>query len=348
MRAWIALTFISAVKAVDLKQRILPPPHGVLAITDVLHSDLVTVIHQSSVNLSEWAPIDVEGQCGWLDKSVWNHECTQGSKFYESLEPISAYIVMAKDHFIDYNSRNSMVPGTVFKNTHYFSPQYYVRPPKIFKGKPVVVDKLATILQAYPTAFGHFPHEILPKLVYMLDHVGAETKILMDVSPFTMQYLQLLGLNESRIIKYNAQKNIVYLAKEVYFSNTHPFVHSLDPHKGGKTFIFPKQLIERMTQRLLAALPPAEPKDQRSDLVVLLQRNKRSRNLTNFVELQDALVQKVGGDRIRIFTGKEPLATSLRWFNSASLVIGVHGGTVVLNAAILIFMEYMCLLFTGK
>ena len=305
--------------------KIIPPPPGITAITDVLHSKLVTIVDQQTVNTTEWMPLDVSAHCSWLDHDVWKLECNPKSQFYKKLEPITTYIAVAKDHYIDFNSVHDKVPGTVFRDDHYFCPQHYVRPPRGMVRNPIVLDKVATVLQSYPTGFGHFPHEILPKLVYMLEKVPEDVKFLLDVSPFTDQYLKIVGLNESRIIRYHARAHKVYLAKEVYFSSTDPFVDSTDPHKGGKTFLFPKNLFDMMRKRLLSGIPPSKEVG-RNDLVVLIRRQRSARNLTNFAELHDALSAKVGSDRLRVFEGTESVAQAIRLFHSAAMVIGVHGG----------------------
>ena len=309
----------------DPTARIIPPPPGFTTITEVLRSDEVDIIASMDIDMGKWTPVDVAGQCHWLNNKVWNVECTK-SDFYSKLKPITAYVALARGYYVDYNTVHQDVPGTVFKDKTYFCPQYYVRPHRVIEGhtRVVNVDKLATILQAYPTAFGHFPHEILPKLVYMLETVPDDVKFLLDVSPFTRQYLQLLGLNESRVIPYKKNAHVVHFAKEVYFSNTAPFIHSIDPHKGGKTFLFPREVFEMVRKRIIPALPPAPP-DMPDEIVVMIKRNKHARNLTNFEKLYAAIADKVGLEKMRVFEGTETVAEALRLFHSATLVVGVHG-----------------------
>jgi hypothetical protein len=292
--------------------RFIQTPPGYTPIADVLHNEHVKIISSIEVDVSKWGAVDVtQEQCGWLDHKVWNAECNKNSKFYKNLEPITSFVAMVKNWSVDYNSRHKEVAGTIFKGKTYFCPQHYIRAHK----EPIAgthrahkVDKLATVLQAYPAAYGHFPHETLPKLVYLLETCPPDTKFLLEVNAFTQQYLNLLGIDEKRVIKYNNRGQDVYTANEVYFSSTAPFISSNDPHRGGKTFLFPKELFDMMRKRIIPALPPP-PKDLGSDYVLLIERTTRvARNLTNFGELLTAIIGKVGRSHVRVFTGREPVA----------------------------------------
>ena len=80
--------------------------------------------------------------------------------------------------FVSDNRIHTEVPGTIFTEGYIYKWQAYVREdpnvaPRGWKDPPTIIDYawLVSVLQPYPTAMGHFAHEALPRLLYILQHM---------------------------------------------------------------------------------------------------------------------------------------------------------------------------------
>ena len=76
-------------------------------------------------------------------------------------------------------------------------PQNWAKPPKIWQ-----YECLASVLEAYPTAMGHFAHEVLPRMLCLFEHIPDVCPILAALSQFVQRYIALLPMPlHSRIVK---------------------------------------------------------------------------------------------------------------------------------------------------
>lgn len=295
----------------------LQPAAGRLEIiTDVMSSSDVTIVHSENIKVSSFQKPHLYDGCSWLDNSVWVSECTSND-FFGNLMPIKPYIALVHNHYIDRASTHMDVPGTIFNEKHQFLPQEYTRETAGNTSNPLKHTKLASLLQAYPAKCGHFQHEILPKLVYMLEYIPVDVKFLMSVTDYTKKFVQLLNISH-RVVPWG--KRFVYFAEDVYFSNVSPFIKSKDPHKGGKTFIFPYSHFVLLKKRLSLSTDRIES----GPIVVIKRGVGQPRSIIEADQLNTEL-QAVFGSRIAIFNASGTLESHIELFNSASLIIGPHG-----------------------
>ena len=80
--------------------------------------------------------------------------------------------------FASDNRIQTEVRGTIFTEGYIYKWQAYVREvPNVahraWKDPPTIIEYalLVSVLQPYPAAMGHFAHEVLPRLLYLLQHM---------------------------------------------------------------------------------------------------------------------------------------------------------------------------------
>jgi hypothetical protein len=80
--------------------------------------------------------------------------------------------------FASDNRIHTEVRGTIFTEGYIYKWQAYVREvPNVahraWKDPPTIIEYalLVSVLQPYPAAMGHFAHEVLPRLLYLLQHM---------------------------------------------------------------------------------------------------------------------------------------------------------------------------------
>ena len=85
---------------------------------------------------------------------------------------------MMQHGFVSDNRIHTEVPGTIFTEGYIYKWQAYVREdpnvaPRAWKNSPTIIEYawLVSVLQPYPTAMAHFAHEVLPRLLYLLQHM---------------------------------------------------------------------------------------------------------------------------------------------------------------------------------
>ena len=84
------------------------------------------------------------------------------------------------------------------------APQTWIDPPTIIE-----YECLASVLQPYPTVMGHFSHEALPRLLYLLQHIPDSCPIVILVSPFVQRYIVLLSPHyQSRIVNWKGAGHV--------------------------------------------------------------------------------------------------------------------------------------------
>ena len=150
---------------------------------------------------------------------------------------------MIQHGFATENRIHNYIPGTIstygyiYKWQAYFlevpngAPETWIDPPTIIE-----YDCLASVLQPYPTAIGHFTHEIVSPLLYLLEHIPDSCPIV--VSPFVQRYIALLPPHyQSRIVKWKGAGH-VYYSDNIYISNEGPYCHLKNPHNGGMSTFY--------------------------------------------------------------------------------------------------------------
>ena len=120
-------------------------------------------------------------------------------------------------------------------------PQNWAKPPKIWE-----YECLASVLEAYPTTMGHFPHEVLPRIVYLFEHIPDTCPILPSLSPFVQRYIVLLLMTlQSRIVKWKGPGH-VYYSTNLYIANEGPYCHLQNSHNGDMSSFFQPPLLQRV------------------------------------------------------------------------------------------------------
>ena len=338
------------------------PLHTTLQrVTDMLeeaklHSDEIEIIKQ--IPNDEYTKYPVFGTIkGMFDDYCYKNKNLENTVFREcqqnmtpkqlaELQPCTKGTYIAKvgkngtGAFIDGPNVHGDVPGTVYTQEKYYASQFYVRNPKLdwtTTNMPTIIskyDQLAHVLQAYPTAYGHFPHETLPRLVWLLEVLPQDVPILVSRTSFVdkfLHYLESIGklTNMDRIIPYDSKK--IYYAKQgVYFANEYPYCNSNpSPHKGGTTSYFPKSMLNRVRTVFTERLLPSKTEIKERNVILVMKRKQGSiRSIMNHNELISALEKMIQGtnDIIKIFdTPSTKLQDDITLFQSAKIVIGPHG-----------------------
>ena len=118
---------------------------------------------------------------------------------------------------------------------------------------------LASVFEAYPTAMGHFTHEVLPSNVCLFEHIPNTCPILAALSPFVQRYIALLPMHlHSRIVKLKDPGH-VYYSTNLYIANEEPYCHLQNPHNGGMfTFSQPPllQRVRAVLSKIIQVLKP--------------------------------------------------------------------------------------------
>ena len=157
---------------------------------------------------------------------------------------------MIENGFVSDNCFHDAVPGTIFTDRYIYKWQAYVR--KVPVGLPQNWEKhpkiweyecLASVLETYPTAMGHFAHEVLPRILYLFEHIPDACPILAALSPFVQRYIALLPMHlQSRIVKWKGP-GYVYYSTNLYIANEGPYCHLQNPHNGGMSTFFQPPLL---------------------------------------------------------------------------------------------------------
>ena len=119
----------------------------------------------------------IRSQCKFLNSSVIV-ECKQNitPQWIQENQPCSdhAFIRMMQHGFVSDNRIHTEVPGTIFTEGYIYKWQAYVREdpnvaPRAWKDPPTIIEYawLVSVLQPYPTAMGHFAHEVFPRLLFL-------------------------------------------------------------------------------------------------------------------------------------------------------------------------------------
>lgn len=89
-----------------------------------------------------------------------------------------------------------------------------------------------TIPQAHPTAKGHFPHEGLPRLLYLLQHMPLGCEVLVAADPFVERFIDLLPSEQrARVVRWQGGGH-VHHATNIYVANEGPYCETKNPHLG--------------------------------------------------------------------------------------------------------------------
>lgn len=269
-------------------------------------------------------------------------ECVKGAtpESVSKIQPCTqrSFVVNVTCGFVDYNSKHVMAPGTIGVGTdRYLKPLQWVRSfktnyPDSRRTHPNIhyYDHLASAIQAYPFSKGHHLHEVLPRIIWLNSILPPEVKILSAQNPFTHRYVELLErtgvLKPDRLVKWGGMHvfsswNHVYQANHLYWASEWPACNDGNPHNGGTSTYYPKEMLIPVHK---AFVPEDIPLTERN-VILVIQRKRDARRLTNHLQLLFALEQEFPTHQVRVFDASGPLSTHIDQFRKARVVIAPHG-----------------------
>ncbi len=226
----------------------------------------------------------------------------------------NAFVAAVDNAFVSDNRMHADVPGTIFTDSTTFRWQAYVRdvpagPPRKWRNPPTIVNLscVGSVLQAYPGAMGHFPHETLPRLLYLRSIIPPECPIIYSNSSFVHRYTRSID----NLLPWRPKT--VYHADKVYVANEEPFCTERNPHNGGMSTFFQPFVMNLVRERF-------NRYPSRGTTVVI--KRTGTREYKQHSELVDILRQT---REVVVFDASGTLDDHIRIFQEASTVIGPHG-----------------------
>jgi hypothetical protein len=137
----------------------------------------------------------------------------------------------------------------------------------------------------------------LPRVLWLNSVLPDDVPILVALNPFIQRYyteLERLGvLKPGRLLPWGGKSvwrsyNHVYFANELYLANENPSCPDRNPHAGGTTTYYPREMLLPAHR---AFVPVDLPDAERTWILVVL-RKRKARKLSNHEELLFALEQK--------------------------------------------------------
>eukprot|EP00960_Hanusia_phi_P077328 768678-Hanusia_phi.AAC.1 len=218
-----------------------PPPRNHRVQLNEPSTVILRVFDEGEFNWETYR--NLVSQCPKLNSEIFL-ECKYSWKDLPLYQPCTKYSYIARisNAFVSDNRIHSDVPGTVFTDHAWYQLQEYVRnvpegDPVEWKPAPQIHNFsqtcLATLLQPYGDAKGHFPHEVLPRLIFLAANLPESCFYLMKVNEFVSRYLSILPANiSSRVLAWQGFGH-VYFSQNVYVASEGPFCHWRNPHRGG-------------------------------------------------------------------------------------------------------------------
>jgi len=292
----------------------------------------VRVVYESSttqIPRSNVRPPQCIGGCDSFCKTHKHWEyCKMSIEDVTRRNPISTKNVITEwtSAYIDYGSCHPDIAGYVFDRRCVAMFQFYKKcNTNVFKAQHIHdYAALATTLQVYSTANGHYPHEQFPALLRLMLTLPEEVKILTPYNntpnggigvKYVDELINMGLLNKTRIVSWEGH-NHLYYGNKVYHHRPFPFEEPL-PTRGAVTRGQADLQLVRQT-----LVPNPKPRAERNDIVLLWRDPHGSRGLSNGDELVSHLAQY--GNVVK-FVPTNRLRVDIEVFQKAKLVIGVHG-----------------------
>ena len=188
---------------------------------------------------------------------------------------------------------------------------------------------LATTIQKYGHMYFHFMLETIQKFVMLKPHMDAhpEMKILSWGSPWESAFLKKLGIDESRVVKY-----------EPYVENGSDIPGVVDYSADALLMPTPSMRITpskeglQITRQALGV--KAAPEHERTKVIYCTRKNESSRRVGNEAEVLAALERAVEDSNqalgtsyeVVVFDGMaDNLDETIELFSHAAVILGPHG-----------------------
>ena len=218
-------------------------------------------------------------------------------------------VLVIKNGYIDYGSHSQYAIWALYTNRYNIS--YQLNRIPIFDPNRVVrYKKIACCgISFYPTLYGHYVFEILPRLVRLLE---------VNHAPVLMYKHHYEFLKPIIDKYYHNRKYIIYDPSKIYYAEELVFTSYFT--SGTDTYL--------IRHRFNNLLPSSIPQNNivlisRQDAPVKKTHKRRQINLT---EVYNCLKEYFPRDNIVVFlASNHSKAATHRLFHTAKLVIGMHG-----------------------
>jgi hypothetical protein len=314
-----------------------------------------------------------QGQASYGDKDAVNTREAERSEQLETTgagapAPVvsSAYIARIRSGFVDANGVHAASYATVFDANRMLLAQPSVRDActHYYDRSHVKIRHIARLIVGnnvvYPTSYGHFLHEILPRVIWMAKALPEEIPILMILTEQIREVMAVLVGNgvpvaNTRLIPWEpdmilygssglpqsdnaSHRNLclpygtfrpitVVAADEIYLYGEHPYNQHDHPNAGGHNSFHPRPLVQQARRALV--LPSLMQSLQ--DTLVMIKRPDSGwgRGLSN----HDQVLQEINklpafaskALRVHVFEGEGSIIEQMSVFASARAVVGPHG-----------------------
>lgn len=184
------------------------------------------------------------------------------------------------------------------------------------------VDVLATIgTSIYPEAYGHFPNDLLPRLLQLDRLLHAEIPLLWPNFPIPLKFLKEM-LDQGII---NKNRTIVLADYKKYYRAKHLFVYNLDNNHA----FTPLTSHHDWSYQANILRSKVEQKEVSSKFKVGVLMRPGSRSISNHGDLMKALNDLTGVrtdmEVVEFTAGGESLFELGKFMNSLNMFIGAHG-----------------------
>ena len=268
---------------------------GVALIAEVTHGD-----HGRRFRIGSVSNSANDSNCATLNPSVWI-ECADFAQTPMSRRgkrtrfcTSNSYIVKFSCVFVEmWGSVHQDVPGAIFDTKRAFMHQNYVRSPRTSASTTISAhyQRLATAIFPYLDAPGHFPHETLPKVLWLLQTLPADVPVLAPWTPWTRRYyaaLEANGVDTSRIVPFTPSSRSVVSVGTLYTTIEWPYCdQGKNPNHGGEPSEYPYEIMSSLRSSIVPkSLSSATPKT-----LLIIDRGKRVRSLIQHAQLVERLKQ---------------------------------------------------------
>ena len=320
----------------DIDRFRFPTRNVLREVRDVLEESDVRIVAEKRHSDHEMRYRIDSNVCASLNPNVWiecagvGHDFSgKRSRFCTS----NSYVVEFSCAFVEmWGSTHESVPGAIFDVNRAFLHQHYVRAPDTSTMPSSIThyERLGTALYPYLDAPGHFPHETLPKVLWLLQTLPRDVPVLAPMTTWTKRYYDALaknGFNTSRIIPFVPTFRSVVIADKIYTPIEWPFcAQDGNPNHGGEPSEYPYEIMNATRDAMVPHALKATP----AKSIVLIDRGKHARRFVRHKTLVRTLksvydgrgyvVEEFGPDFLTA-----PLSEHIALFNRAAIVIGPHG-----------------------
>ena len=189
------------------------------------------------------------------------------------------------------------------------------------------VGKIVSVHQPNWENYYHWMAECLVRLVLLKEVLDADSEVRALVPAakapkFIQESLDLIGLDEARLIRDRAGPQQRYQASEITYVDWSPPLSELAAEELAALWYPPRAALQRVRRVLAEPHPPVQ---ERTHVLYLCRSYpEQVRGIAQESTLVDGLRRIVGAGLV-VFTGKEPLRQQVELFRHARIVIGPHG-----------------------